>query len=105
MCARSSRSTESYVGNHRSKHAELYRNTLGSDEAAMPARFRRLSVFGWLIVALAAASVETHAQDLEPRAFANTPVGTQLPDRRACLFERHCGHGRVGPTGRYRGQA
>ena len=41
----------------------------------MPARFRRLSVFGWLIVALAAASVETHAQDLEPRAFANTPVG------------------------------
>ncbi len=41
----------------------------------MPARFRRLSVFGWLIVALAAVSVETHAQDLEPRAFANTPVG------------------------------
>ena len=41
----------------------------------MPARFRRLSVFGWLIVVLAGASVETHAQDLEPRAFANTPVG------------------------------
>ena len=41
----------------------------------MLARFRRLSVFGWLIVALAAASVETYAQDLEPRAFANTPVG------------------------------
>ncbi len=57
------------------QQAELYRNTLGSDEAARPARFRRLSVFGWLIVALAAASVETHAQDLEPRAFANTPVG------------------------------
>jgi hypothetical protein len=57
------------------EQAELYRNTLGSDEAAMPARFLRLSVFGWLIVALAVASVETHAQDLEPRAFANTPVG------------------------------
>ena len=42
---------------------------------AMPARFRKLSVSGWLIVALAAVSVETHAQDLEPRAFANTPVG------------------------------
>ena len=41
----------------------------------MPARFRRLSVSGWLIVALVAVSVETHAQDLEPRAFANTPVG------------------------------
>ena len=54
---------------------KLYRNTLWSDEAAMLARFRRLSVLGWLIVALAAASVETHAQDLEPRAFANTPVG------------------------------
>ena len=26
-------------------------------------------------LALAAASVEAHAQDLEPRAFANTPVG------------------------------
>lgn len=57
------------------EQAELYRNTLGGDEAAMPARFLRLSVFGWLIVALAAASVETHAQDLEPRAFANAPVG------------------------------
>ena len=33
--------------------------------------------FGWLIgaLALAAASVETQAQDLEPRAYANTPVG------------------------------
>src|SRR5262249_13317929 len=54
---------------------KLYRNTLWSDEAAMLARFRRLSVLGWLIVALAAASVETHAQDLEPRAFANAPAG------------------------------
>jgi hypothetical protein len=38
--------------------------------------FRRL--FGRLIgaaLAVAAASFETHAQDLEPRAFANTPVG------------------------------
>ena len=57
------------------QRTELYLYTLGSDVGAMPARFRRLSVFGWLIVALAAASVETYAQDLEPRAFANTPVG------------------------------
>src|SRR5262245_8316686 len=57
------------------EQAELYRNTLRSDEAAMPARFLRLSVFGWLILVLAAASVDTHAQDLEPRAFANAPVG------------------------------
>src|SRR5262249_10179656 len=54
---------------------KLYRNTLWSNEAAMTGRFRRLSVFGWLIVTLVAASVETHAQDLEPRAFANAPVG------------------------------
>ena len=27
------------------------------------------------VLALAAVSVETHAQDLEPRAYANTPVG------------------------------
>ena len=53
----------------------------------MPARFRRLSVSGWLIVALVAASVETHAQDLEPRAFANTPRGAQLPDRRVCSMQ------------------
>jgi hypothetical protein len=35
------------------------------------------SFVGWLIgaVALAAVSAETHAQDLEPRAYANTPVG------------------------------
>ena len=26
-------------------------------------------------LALAAASIEAHAQDLEPRAYANTPVG------------------------------
>jgi len=41
-------------------------------------RFSGLSFLGWVIGALAlamAASVETHAQDLEPRAFANTPVG------------------------------
>jgi hypothetical protein len=41
-------------------------------------RFSELSFIGWLIGALAlaaTASVETHAQDLEPRAFANTPVG------------------------------
>ena len=43
----------------------------------MPSRFSGLSVFGCLIaaLALAAASVESHAQDLEPRAYANTPVG------------------------------
>src|SRR4029453_12583214 len=59
------------------QRAELCRSTLGSDEAAMPVRFRRLSVFGRLIVALALVtiSVEAHGQDLEPRAFANTPVG------------------------------
>ena len=91
--------------NHRSSAPNFYLYTLGSDAVAMPARFRRLSVFGWLIVALAAVSVETHAQDLEPRAFANTPVGTQLLDRRVCVFERHCGHGPVGATGRYRGYA
>src|SRR5215510_10771608 len=75
---------------------KLYRNTLWSDEAAMLARFRRLSVLGWLIVALAAASVETHAQDLEPRAFANTPVGLNF-----LIGGYACGHGRVGPTRRY----
>ena len=59
------------------QRAKLYLYTLGSDAGAMPARFRRLSVFGWLICALALiiVSVETYAQDLEPRAFANTPVG------------------------------
>jgi hypothetical protein len=57
------------------QRAELYLHNLASDAGATLARFRRLSVFGWLIVALAAASVETHAQDLEPRAYANTPVG------------------------------
>ena len=59
------------------QRAKLYLYTLGSDAGAMPAGFRRLSVFGWLICALALiiVSVETYAQDLEPRAFANTPVG------------------------------
>jgi hypothetical protein len=35
------------------------------------------SFLSWIIgaLALATASVEAHAQDLEPRAYANTPVG------------------------------
>jgi outer membrane putative beta-barrel porin/alpha-amylase len=74
-CARVPATPQSRMPKPSKQRTELCRNTLGSDEAAMPARFRRLSVFGWLIVALAAASIETHAQDLEPRAFANTPVG------------------------------
>ncbi|MGB7946066.1 MAG: transporter [Candidatus Binatia bacterium] len=44
----------------------------------MPWRFSGLNFFGRLIGALAltaVASVETHAQDLEPRAYANAPVG------------------------------
>lgn len=44
----------------------------------MPWRFSELKFLGWMIGALAlgtALSIETHAQDLEPRAFANTPVG------------------------------
>jgi hypothetical protein len=59
------------------QRADLYRSTLGSDEAAMPLRFSKL-LLGRLIgaaLALPAASFETHAQDLEPRAYANTPVG------------------------------
>jgi len=46
---------------------------------SIPRRFIELNFLGWLIGALAlelvTVSVETHAQDLEPRAFANTPVG------------------------------
>ncbi|HXV79078.1 MAG TPA: transporter [Candidatus Binatia bacterium] len=45
----------------------------------MPRRFNERNFLGWVIGALALAlvtvSVETHAQDLEPRAYANTPVG------------------------------
>src|SRR5215813_6501016 len=83
---------------------KLYRNTLWSDGAAMPA-FRRLSVLGWLIVALAAASVETHAPGSRAESVCEYAGRTQLLDRRVCLFERHCGNGRVSPTGRYRGYA
>src|SRR5262245_14688841 len=77
MCARSSHSIESYVETIEASTPNSIGTLLGSDEAAMTARFRKLSVFGWLIVALAlvTVSVEAHAQDLEPRAFANTPVG------------------------------
>jgi hypothetical protein len=45
----------------------------------MPWRFIEPNFPGWLIgvlaLALVTVSVETHAQDLEPRAFANTPIG------------------------------
>jgi hypothetical protein len=43
----------------------------------MPLSIKRHSASVWLIGALAlvTVSVETYAQDLEPRAFANTPVG------------------------------
>jgi hypothetical protein len=45
----------------------------------MPWRFIEPNLLGWLIgplaLALVTLSVEAHAQDLEPRAFANTPVG------------------------------
>lgn len=59
--------------------AELCRSKLGSDGAGMPSRLNGLFALGCLMGALALAlvtvSVETHAQDLEPRAYANTPVG------------------------------
>jgi hypothetical protein len=51
---------------------------LGRNEAVTPSRTtglpRGLAV-GVLALALAAVSVESHAQDLEPRAYASAPVG------------------------------
>src|SRR6266496_1007330 len=43
----------------------------------MPSRFNGLFPLGWLVAALVLVTVsfEAHAQDLEPRAYANTPVG------------------------------
>ena len=43
----------------------------------MPLSIKRHSVLVWLIGALAfvTVSIEAHGQDLEPRAYANTPVG------------------------------
>jgi len=43
----------------------------------MPLSIKGHSALAWLIgaLALATVSVQAHAQDLEPRAYANTPVG------------------------------
>jgi len=43
----------------------------------MPLSIKRHSALGWLVGALVLVTVsfEAHAQDLEPRAYANTPVG------------------------------
>jgi hypothetical protein len=59
------------------QRGELYGITLRSDPAVMPLSIKRYSASVWLIGALALLTVrvETYAQDLEPRAFANTPVG------------------------------
>ena len=59
------------------RRAQLYRITLRSDGAVMPLSIKGHSALAWLIgaLALATVSVQAHAQDLEPRAYANTPVG------------------------------
>jgi hypothetical protein len=50
---------------------------MGSVSRTIRSSIKRHSALGWLIGALAllTVSVETHAQDLEPRAYAPTPVG------------------------------
>ena len=57
--------------------AELSGITLRNGAPVIPLSTKRHSLSVWLIGALALliVSVETYAQDLEPRAFANTPVG------------------------------
>jgi hypothetical protein len=77
MGARSGHSTQSHPETiDRVRRARI---KIGGGTMRPPRHLALVSCFlGRLIgaaLALAAAGFETHAQDLEPRAFANTPVG------------------------------
>lgn len=59
------------------QRGELYGINSWSDPAVIPLSIKRHFAAVWLIgaLALAAVGVEADAQDLEPRAYSNTPVG------------------------------